>query len=172
MASYFFINSFISYVLSDQVWCNVKQFLSYSKSYICKFMQANSWHKLFHFDLHFWIWKVWKEREKLRKFGHLENKKSFFYEINNIFDNFWKAIIWWKNKNLIKNSGRQLFMIYHPRKILYQQNENKVLFCKNLLILCRTQSCCDYHLINLLGFKSLVKFCRRQYNVTCSRKDN
>ena len=38
---------------SDQVWwCNVKQFLSYSKNYICKFMHVNSWHhKLFHFHL-------------------------------------------------------------------------------------------------------------------------
>ena len=35
------------------------------KNYICKFMQVNSWHhKLFHFHLSFWIWKVWKEREK------------------------------------------------------------------------------------------------------------
>ena len=57
-------NSSISYVLSDQVWwCNIKHFLSYSKNYICKFMQANSWHhKLFHFRLFFWIWKVWKWR--------------------------------------------------------------------------------------------------------------
>ena len=38
-------HSFISYVLSDQVWwCNIKWFLSYSKNDICKFMQVNSWH--------------------------------------------------------------------------------------------------------------------------------
>ena len=50
-------SSFIRYILTDQVWrCNVKQFLSYPKNYICKFMQANSWqHKLFHFHLPFWI---------------------------------------------------------------------------------------------------------------------
>ena len=60
-------NLFISYqisyqllvikLLSDQVWwCNVKQFLSYSKNYTCKFMQINSrHHKLFHFHLLFWI---------------------------------------------------------------------------------------------------------------------
>ena len=36
-------NSFVSYVLSDQVWwCYIKRFLSYSKNYICKFVQANS----------------------------------------------------------------------------------------------------------------------------------
>ena len=50
------------YILSDQVWCcNTKRFLSYSKNYTCIFMQANSWHhKLIHFHLFFWIWKVWK----------------------------------------------------------------------------------------------------------------
>ena len=90
--------SFICYILSDQVlWCNVKQFLSYSKNYICKFMQVNSWHhKLFHFHLSFWIWKVWKGREKLQKIEYLENEKSFFDEIKNIFHSFWKATIWWK----------------------------------------------------------------------------
>ena len=49
-----------------------------------------------------WIWKVWKRREKLQKFEYLENKKSFFDEIKNIFHSFWRAIIWWKNKKLIK----------------------------------------------------------------------
>ena len=48
-------------------------------------MQANSWHhKLFHFHLFFWIWKVWKE-EKLQKFEYLENEKSFLDDIKNIF---------------------------------------------------------------------------------------
>ena len=48
-------------ILSDQVWwCNMKRSLSYSKYYTCKFMQANSLHhKLLHFHLFFWIWKVW-----------------------------------------------------------------------------------------------------------------
>ena len=55
--------------LSDQVWwCNGKQFLSYSKNFIFKLMQVNSWHhKLFHFHLSFWIWKVWKRRENITK---------------------------------------------------------------------------------------------------------
>ena len=99
-------DSFISYVLSDQVWwCNIKQFLSYSKNYSCKFMQVNLWHhKLFHFHLPFWIWKVWKGRE----FEYLEKEKSFLDEIKNIFDSFWRPIIWWKNKNLIKNSRHKL----------------------------------------------------------------
>ena len=77
--------SFISYALSEQLWwCNIKRFLSYSKNYICIFMQANSWHKLFHFHLPFWIWKVWK-RKKLQKFEYLEKEKSFLDEIKTFF---------------------------------------------------------------------------------------
>ena len=55
-------------LLMEVWWCNIKWFLSYSKNYICKFMQANSWHhKLFHFHLSFWVWKVWKGRWKGRE---------------------------------------------------------------------------------------------------------
>ena len=43
-------------------------------------MQANSWHKLFHFHLSFYIWKAWKGKEKLQKFEYLENKKSLLDE--------------------------------------------------------------------------------------------
>ena len=50
--------------------------------------------------------KCGKEGKKLQKFEYLENEKSFFNEINNIFHSFGGAIICWKNKNLIKNSGR------------------------------------------------------------------
>ena len=82
-----------SYILSDPVWWfNIKRFLSYSKNYTCKFMEANSWHhKLFHFHLSFWIWKVWKGREKITKFEYLENEKSFLDEIKNIFSQFLKG---------------------------------------------------------------------------------
>ena len=73
------ISSF-SYMLSDQVlWSNVKQFLSYSKNYICKFMQVISWHhKLFHFHLSFWIWRVWKGREKNIKNLNISRTKRAF----------------------------------------------------------------------------------------------
>ena len=50
---------------------------------------------------------VEKEGEKLQKFEYLENEKSFLDEIKNIFHSFWRAIIRWKNKNLIKNSGHK-----------------------------------------------------------------
>ena len=80
----------LCYILSDKVWwCNIKQFLSYSKNYICKFMHVSSWdHKLFHFHFSFWILKVQKGREKLQNFEYLENKKSFLDEIKNIFHSF------------------------------------------------------------------------------------
>ena len=52
--------------------------------------------------------KCGKDEEKLQKFEYPENEKSFLDEIKNIFHSFWRAIIWWKNKNLIKNSGQKL----------------------------------------------------------------
>ena len=103
-------NSFISYILSDQVWwCNIKWLLSYFKNCICKFMQANSWpYKLFHSICPFVSGKCGKDGKKLQKFEYLKNKTSFFDEIKNTFCSFRRAIIWWKNKNLIKNSTHKL----------------------------------------------------------------
>ena len=52
--------------------------------------------------------KFGKEGKHLQRFEYLENKKSFFHkksffdEIKNISHSFLKAIVWWKNKNLIK----------------------------------------------------------------------
>ena len=73
-------NPIISYVLCDEVWwCNIKRFSSYSKNYVCKFMQANLWHyKLFHFHLRFWIWKVWKGRGKITKKWISRERKELF----------------------------------------------------------------------------------------------
>ena len=125
--------SFSCYILSDQVWwCNVKKFLSYSKNYICKFMQANSWHhKLFHFHLSFWIWKVWKGRKKNYKNLNISRMKKAFRWNKNIFDSFWRAIIWWKYKNLIKNSGDKLEKLEKMAVVGY---ENKVML-RSILIL-------------------------------------
>ena len=93
---------------------DIKLFFCYSKNYICKFMQANSWHqKLFHFHLSFWVWKAWKVREKRQKCEYLENEKSLLEdEIKNIFHRFWRAIIWWKNKNLIKIADKSFNSIF------------------------------------------------------------
>ena len=49
-----------------------------------------------------------KEEEKLQKSEYLENEKNFLDEIKNTFHSFWRAIIRWKNKNLIKKSGHKL----------------------------------------------------------------
>ena len=46
--------------------------------------------------------KFGKEGKKSWKFEYLENKKSFLDEIESIFHSFWRSVIWWKNKNLIK----------------------------------------------------------------------
>ena len=70
-------------------------------------MQANSWHKLFHFILSLKSRKCGKEGNKLQKIEYLENEKSFLDEIKNIHS-YWKAVIWWKNKKLMKNSGYKL----------------------------------------------------------------
>ena len=50
--------------------------------------------------------KSGKGEENLQKFEYLENEKSFWDE--NFFQSFWRAIIYWKNKNLIKSSGHKL----------------------------------------------------------------
>ena len=52
--------------------------------------------------------KCGKEGKKLQKSEYLEKEKSFLDEIKNIFHGFSRAIIWWKNKNLIKNSRHKL----------------------------------------------------------------
>ena len=66
-------------------------------------------HKLFHFHLSFWIWNIWRKKtEKFLKIEYVENEKSFLDEIKNIFYSFWRAIIWQKNKILIKNSRHKL----------------------------------------------------------------
>ena len=72
-------------------------------------MQTNSWyHKLYQFLCPFDFGKCGKEGKKIQKCEYLENEKSFLDEIENIFHSFWMAIIWWKNENLIKNSGHKL----------------------------------------------------------------
>ena len=49
-----------------------------------------------------------KKGKKLQKFEYPENDKSFLDEIKSTFHSFWRAIIWWKNKKLIKNSRHKL----------------------------------------------------------------
>ena len=80
-------NLFNSYILPDQIcWCNLKQFLSYSKKYTCRFMKANS--DIINYSTSicpFEPGKCGKEEEKLQKIEYLKNEKSFLDEIKNIF---------------------------------------------------------------------------------------
>ena len=56
----------------------------------------------------FYVESEERKGKKIQKPEYLENVKSFFDEIKNIFHSFGRAIILWKNKNLIKNSGHKL----------------------------------------------------------------
>ena len=84
-------------------------------------MQANSWHlKLFHFNLFFWIWKVWKGIEKIKKIEHLEKEKSFLDEIKTFFTVFEglsfgeKIKIWEK---IVGTSFKdKIFPLYHKSR--------------------------------------------------------
>ena len=104
-------NSFILYILSDQVWwCNVKQFWSYFKNYMYKFMQTTSWHnKSFLFHISFWIWKLWKGREENTKtWISREQKELFRWNLKKTFFIVFKKLSFGeKNKNLVKNSGHK-----------------------------------------------------------------
>ena len=55
-------------------------------------MQANSWyHKLFHFDLFFWIWKVWEGRGKITKIWISWEQKELFRWNRKHFSQFLKG---------------------------------------------------------------------------------
>ena len=41
-------------------------------------------------------------RTEIQKNEYIENEKSFSDEIKSIYHSFWRAIIWWKNKKLMK----------------------------------------------------------------------
>ena len=53
---------------------------------------------------------MWKGKEKITKFEYLENQKSFFDEVNNIFIVFEGLLVWCKNKNF-KNSEHKLYKV-------------------------------------------------------------
>ena len=73
-------------------------------------MQDNLWHLNYSTSIFpFESGKCGKDGKKIQKFEYLENEKSFFDEIKYIFHSFWSAIIWWKIKNLIKNSRHKLY---------------------------------------------------------------
>ena len=103
-------NSFISSILSDQVWwCKIKRFLSYSKitsANLCKPI-----HDIIKYSTSIYPFesgKCGKKGRKLQKLEYHKIENSFLDEIKSSFHSFWRAIIWSKNKNLIKNIGQAL----------------------------------------------------------------
>ena len=49
-----------------------------------------------------------KAKMEIQKFEYLEKENRFLDEMENIFQSYGRAIIWEKNRNLIKNSGQKL----------------------------------------------------------------
>ena len=68
-----------SEIFDEVWWYTIKRFLSFSKNYVSKFMQANFWHhKLFHFHLPFWIWTLWNKKGKNHKNLNISRTKRDF----------------------------------------------------------------------------------------------
>ena len=80
--------------------------MSHSKNCIWKLMQAISWHQIIPLQFVLLNLEVPKGREKSQKLEYLEKEKNLLDEIKNIFHNFKRAIIWWRNKNLIAESKK------------------------------------------------------------------
>ena len=78
-------------ITSANLFKPIRDVINYSTS-ICPFVSG----------------KCGKEGEISQKFEYIEDEKSFLEEIRNTFHNFWRAIFWWKNKNLLKNSRHKL----------------------------------------------------------------
>ena len=70
-----------------------------------------------------------KERKKIQKFEYLRNEKSFLDEIKSIFQSFWWAIIWWKNKNLMKIADARC---KHSILYIWEGSENIFVICYSL----------------------------------------
>ena len=47
-------------------------------------------------------------RWKYENLNILRTNRAFLDEIKNIFHSVWRAIVWWKIKKLMKNSGHKL----------------------------------------------------------------
>ena len=110
-------DSFIRYILSNQVWWVIPKITSANS---CK-----SIHDIINYSTSICLFesgKCGKEGKKLQKFEYLENKKSFVDEIKNIFH---RAIILWKNKNLIKNSTQALRIIKKDQYALWDFDSKK-----------------------------------------------
>ena len=67
-----------------------------------------------------------KRGEDIQTFQYLENEKSFLDVIKSIFRSFWRAIIWWEIKNLIKNSGQSFINCFQRLSFRIKHNSNSI----------------------------------------------
>ena len=75
-------------------------------------------------------------RTEIQKFEYREREKSFLDEIKSIFHGFWRAIIWWKNKNLMKiadtsfkfyiNLLMEICENFHVKGIFHHHKSNRI----------------------------------------------
>ena len=81
---------------------DIKQFLSYSKNCISNLCKAI--YDIINYSSSNCLFESGKcgKEGKNTKMWISQDWKSFLDEIESIFHSFWRAIIWWKNKNLIK----------------------------------------------------------------------
>ena len=63
-------------------------------------------------------------RTEIRKIEYFEKEKSFFDEIKSIFHRFWRPIVWWKNKNLMKIADKSFKYIKLPQYFFCWQKRN------------------------------------------------
>ena len=75
-------------MFTDQVWwCNIKQFLNYSKANLCKPIGD-----IINYSSFICPFELGKEGEKNTNFGYLENVKRFLDEIKSIFHKFFEGL--------------------------------------------------------------------------------
>ena len=58
-----------------------------------------------------WLTGKKEGKMEIQKFEYLENEKSFLDEIKSTFHSFWRNIIWWKNRNLMKIADTSFYHI-------------------------------------------------------------
>ena len=86
--------------------------MSYFKNFICKFMQATSWHdKLFHFHLSFLIWKCGKGKNNKNLNISRTNRAFSMKQKHFILQNAFERLSFGEKKkkwNFDTNSGHKL----------------------------------------------------------------
>ena len=91
-----------------------------------------SWSLRLIFDHPLKQWPTGRKKREGQKYKNLNisGTKSFLDEIKSIFHSFWRAIIWWNNKNLMKiadTSCKHSILLY-----IWQGSENAFVICYSL----------------------------------------